>query len=247
MTAVKHQALRRKLEALKDRLRPEVSSMTEQTRAPAGGQAANELSNAPFHMGDTGTEEYLHDLNATLLENEEYLANEVQDALRRFDDGTYGRCESCGRAISEARLEAIPYTRYCIKCAGAANAAPDVNLNRGRPRTPDDTFAPETEMEDYRGRDAEIRFADQDVDAEASRSRGHGDVHAAGTPGGGASAGGLAGTNEGRGDPDLEELEEAMGSGSYDMTEARDHDPDEPKSGPSGGAVGGTPANKRAR
>jgi hypothetical protein len=43
------------------------------------------------------------------------------------------------------------------------------------------------------------------------------------------------------------ELEEATGSGSFDLTEARDDDPDEPRAGRGGGAVGGTPANKRSK
>jgi hypothetical protein len=180
-----------------------------------------------------------------LLENEEYLANEVQAALRRFDDKTYGRCESCGRTIAEARLDAIPYTRYCIKCAETVGSSPDVNFNQGRPRSPDDTLAPEGEMGEYRGRDPDSRFTD--LEAETDHSRNRVDVHAAGTPGGGGPAGGLAGSNEGHGDPDLAELEDAMGSGNFDREDARDDDRDEPKSGRSGGAVGGTPANKRAR
>jgi DnaK suppressor protein len=42
---------------------------------------------------------------------------EIEDALRKFDDGTYGTCESCGNPIAEARLEAKPAARYCITCA----------------------------------------------------------------------------------------------------------------------------------
>jgi RNA polymerase-binding transcription factor DksA len=52
------------------------------------------------------------------------LANSIQEALadvdraiQKLDEGTYGRCESCGADISEARLEAMPATRYCIECA----------------------------------------------------------------------------------------------------------------------------------
>jgi RNA polymerase-binding transcription factor DksA len=244
MTAAKHDKLRRQLEALKIRLRPEVNAITDQTLAPAGGQGAHELSNVPYHLGDTGTEEYLHDLNATLLENEEYLANEVQAALRRFDDGSFGRCEACGKPIAPARLQAIPYTRYCIKCADAALAGSDVNFNKGRPRTPEDTIAPEGEMgEDDFGED-ETPFRESVVDMRPRRDEG--DVHAAGEPGGGSPIGGLAGSNEGHGDPDVGELEEAMGSGHFDVEEARDDDPDEPRSGRAGGAVGGTPANKRS-
>jgi DnaK suppressor protein len=40
---------------------------------------------------------------------------EVQDALRRMEDGSYGKCTVCGRAIEPARLEAIPWTPYCLE------------------------------------------------------------------------------------------------------------------------------------
>lgn len=43
--------------------------------------------------------------------------NEVEDALAKLDAGSYGRCESCGGEISEARLEAMPTARLCIGCA----------------------------------------------------------------------------------------------------------------------------------
>jgi DnaK suppressor protein len=42
---------------------------------------------------------------------------EIDDALQKLNDGTYGRCESCGNAITEARLEAMPAARLCITCA----------------------------------------------------------------------------------------------------------------------------------
>ena len=44
--------------------------------------------------------------------------SEVQRALAKMDGGTYGRCERCGADIGEARLEAMPATRWCIGCAG---------------------------------------------------------------------------------------------------------------------------------
>jgi DnaK suppressor protein len=42
---------------------------------------------------------------------------EIEHAIRKLNDGTYGVCESCGSAIAEARLEAMPAARYCITCA----------------------------------------------------------------------------------------------------------------------------------
>ena len=71
------------------------------------------------------------------------------------------------------------------------------------------------------------------------------DQHAAGTAGGGAASGGLGGVNRGAGEPgDDVDLEGALGSGSLDNVDENEDGP--PYSGPSGGAVGGTPAEKRA-
>lgn len=42
---------------------------------------------------------------------------EIRGALRRIDEGTYGVCENCGDAIAPRRLEALPHTRRCVKCA----------------------------------------------------------------------------------------------------------------------------------
>ncbi len=250
INATKHQTARRQLEALLIRMRPEVSAMTEQTLSPSGGHGANELSNVPLHLGDGGTDEFLHDLNATLLENEEYLANEVRAALARLEHGTFGRCEQCVKIIAAERLDAIPYARHCIKCAAIANSAPDVNFDKGRPHSPADTLAPEKARRERDRMDSVDRpFAESAADLESQFEAAHerNDVHAAGTPGGGGASGGLGGTNEGHGDPELGALEESMGSGASDVAEARDAQPDEPRSGRSGGAVGGFPANKRAR
>ena len=43
--------------------------------------------------------------------------DDVERALRKIDEGTYGRCENCGKEISEPRLEAMPAARHCIDCA----------------------------------------------------------------------------------------------------------------------------------
>ncbi len=45
--------------------------------------------------------------------------HDVDDALEKFDAGTYGTCETCGEQIAEARLEAMPSARQCITCASA--------------------------------------------------------------------------------------------------------------------------------
>ncbi len=229
---------RRRLQQHASRVRLDASGMVEQVHSGSGGNGGSDLSNVPLHLGDMGTDEYLYDMNTTLLENEQYLASEARDALRRLDDGTFGKCEACGRAMSRARLDAIPYARYCVKCA-ASNDIPQVNYDEGRPHVPKDTLAPEGEMEE----DRLSRVHQSEYPAERLK---HGDIHAAGTAGGGTAVGGLAGSNEGDGDPIVIEADEAMGSGSFDIDDDR---PDEntPMSGFTGGAVGGTPARKRAK
>lgn len=52
-------------------------------------------------------------LATSLLEN----LSEVDDALAKLEDGTYGKCETCGEQIGEARLEAMPSARFCMTCA----------------------------------------------------------------------------------------------------------------------------------
>lgn len=231
--------LRQQLEALADRVRTDANAMLEQTRHSSGGNGGSELSNAPFHLGDMGTEEYLYDLNTTLLENEQFIATEAREALKRMQNGAYGKCQSCGKPIAAARIEAIPYTRYCVTCAEKENQTPQVSLDSGRPHSPADTLAPEGEMnEDRPTRNDPLEFP-------SPRYR-HGDVHAAGTAGGGTPIGGLAGGTTGGGDPVIIEIEEATGSSFFDAEDDRSDDKT-PRSGPSGGAVGGTPAGKRAK
>ena len=82
-------------------------------------------------------------------------------------------------------------------------------------------------------------------ETEERESEIHGDSHAAGTPGGGAASGGLAGTNSGHGDPDEADLDGALGSGILDNEGEDAGRP--PFGGSSGGAVGGTPAEKRVK
>ena len=57
--------------------------------------------------------------NRALVNQLEETLLEVERALTKLDEGRYGVCESCGGAIGEARLEAMPATRYCINCASS--------------------------------------------------------------------------------------------------------------------------------
>ena len=205
------------LEQMASRVRSDTDGMFDQVRGSSGGNGGSELSNAPLHLGDMGTDEFLYDMNATLLENEQYIATEAREALGRLDRGVYGTCESCGKAIASPRLEALPFTRYCVTCAATNDQTPQVSLDDGRPHSPKDTLAPEGEMDEDR-----VPRTDP---MEFPSSRVHrGDVHAAGTAGGGTAVGGLAGGNEGSGDPSVAEIDEATASSNFDVEDDRADD-----------------------
>ena len=68
------------------------------------------------HLADTATETYDRELDYTLEENSEHVLSEIDAALRRIADGSYGRCTNCSRQIPEERLEARPYATLCIDC-----------------------------------------------------------------------------------------------------------------------------------
>ena len=71
----------------------------------------------PSEMADIGTDAFQQELTLGLLGNEEGVLEQIDAALQRIEDGRYGRCEACGKSIAKARLEAIPYTAFCVKCA----------------------------------------------------------------------------------------------------------------------------------
>lgn len=68
------------------------------------------------HLADTATETYDRELDYTLEENSEHVLADIDAALKRIDDGTFGVCTNCGKQIPEERLEARPYATLCIDC-----------------------------------------------------------------------------------------------------------------------------------
>jgi len=83
-----------------------LSDQTEQ-------DSLSELSSVDQHQADMGTETFEREKDLSILEAIEAELADVEHALHRLDEGTYGTCEACGRPIDDARLEALPATRLC--------------------------------------------------------------------------------------------------------------------------------------
>jgi len=77
----------------------------------------SDLSRLPIHMADLGTDNYEIENTLGLMDSERKLIVEIDDALDRLENGTYGICEGTGQPIPEERLEAIPWARYCADYA----------------------------------------------------------------------------------------------------------------------------------
>lgn len=82
-----------------------------------GGNGSGDLSNMPTHPADIGTDNFEHEFSLGLLESERSLLSEISAALARIDEGTYGICVGTGKPISKARLDARPWSQYCIEYA----------------------------------------------------------------------------------------------------------------------------------
>lgn len=108
---------RKKLHALRSRLDARAPRLRDEAFHGAGGESAGDLSNTPIHLADRGSQETEAVVNFALAENESALRQEIEEALLRFDNGTFGICEECRSEIGLDRLEAVPYARLCIRCA----------------------------------------------------------------------------------------------------------------------------------
>ena len=92
----------------------------ERLRDETEGQSLQELSSLDQHQADVGTETFDRERDLSLLEQVEGELADVEHAMQRIDDGTYGTCEACGEAIPDARLEALPAARFCVSHQAAA-------------------------------------------------------------------------------------------------------------------------------
>jgi len=70
------------------------------------------------HMAEDATEAFTQSVDESLRRNLQNTLEEVNRALRKFEEGTYGLCEECGARIERARLEALPQARHCLDCQG---------------------------------------------------------------------------------------------------------------------------------
>ena len=107
---------REKLHALRARLRGDVTTMAE-VALRKSGMEGSESNGMPIHMAELGSDNFEQEFTLGLMEAEGDTLGLIESALERIQDGSFGRCVQCDGVIPKARLNAIPYTPVCIKCA----------------------------------------------------------------------------------------------------------------------------------
>ena len=117
MNAEDSKPYKRRLIALRARLRGDVSQMTGAVLEKTLVQANGDSSAMPIHMADMGTDNFEREFTFTLMECKDQILDQIEEAFERIEDGVYGVCEKCDAKIPKARLNAIPYTILCMKCA----------------------------------------------------------------------------------------------------------------------------------
>jgi DnaK suppressor protein len=109
-------AYREKLHAIRARLRGDVTTMAEVALRKSGMEGSDGGA-MPIHMAELGSDNFEQEFTLGLMEADEGTLGHIESALERIASGSYGRCVQCDGAIPKARLNAIPYTPVCIKCA----------------------------------------------------------------------------------------------------------------------------------
>ena len=78
--------------------------------------SSGDLSGYSFHMADQATDNFDTEFSLDIASGEQKFLNEIDEALKRIEEGIYGVCEQCQKPIALKRLKVVPYTRCCIKC-----------------------------------------------------------------------------------------------------------------------------------
>lgn len=104
---------RDRLREMRRRMAGDFDQVAEEVREEVN--PGGNLSNAPVHLGDMASDRLNADID--VLETETVMLDEIDEALRRIKEGSFGVCADCGQTIPEERLEVIPYATRCVACA----------------------------------------------------------------------------------------------------------------------------------
>ena len=103
----------------KQEISDEINHICSDTLKQSQKEASGDISGYSFHIADVATDNYDREFSLGLASNERAILYEIDLALKKIKDGSFGLCEECGKFISKTRLKAVPQAKLCIKCQEA--------------------------------------------------------------------------------------------------------------------------------
>lgn len=100
----------------KEEIDDEIKHISDDTLKKSQKDASGDISGYTYHMADVATDNYDREFSLGLASNDRNSLYELDDAIKRIEDGVFGVCEDCKVLITKIRLRAVPQARLCIKC-----------------------------------------------------------------------------------------------------------------------------------
>lgn len=100
----------------KEQVTEGIKHISEDTLKKSQKEASGDISGYSYHMADVATDTYDREFSLSLASNEREYLYELDYALNRINEGTFGTCEDCKSLITRRRLKAVPQARLCVKC-----------------------------------------------------------------------------------------------------------------------------------
>ncbi len=100
----------------KERIVDGIKHIAEDTLKKSQKDAAGDMSGYTLHMADVATDSYDREFSLGLASNDREILFQINDALKKVEDGSYGACQQCAKPIARTRLKALPFARLCLKC-----------------------------------------------------------------------------------------------------------------------------------
>ncbi|MBN2120791.1 MAG: TraR/DksA C4-type zinc finger protein [Candidatus Omnitrophica bacterium] len=107
---------REELLKLREEVYSEIRRISEDVLMKTQTEASGDISSHTFHLADAASDNFERDFSLGLASNEMEIIRQIDLALRKIDDSSYGICEACEKPIPKRRLDALPYVRNCLKC-----------------------------------------------------------------------------------------------------------------------------------
>jgi RNA polymerase-binding protein DksA len=108
---------KKRLLAERERIEVQMRRVEGPDEADSQDDASGELSHYDDHLADAATETFEREKDLAIEGSLKLLLEQVNAALEKIDNGTYGQCDRCHKPIATGRLEALPYATLCIECA----------------------------------------------------------------------------------------------------------------------------------